>query len=339
MISIRPKYFSQFKCDGKSCSSRCCKGWRVAVDERTHSKYLAIEDEAARQEIISQLELSDDSRYFFKMKDNQQCPFLDEDSLCKIQKRHGEDYLTAICHSYPRVTYKLGEVLEQSLTLTCPIAARLILLPKTSMEFEEVDIEAPRGVFDRTSRINIPVEEAVQLQATAVSILQDRQLDFDERLMRLSLLLRDESDNKVKPKFDLDRHAEIMIDIFDEMYDAGLTEEKKVNLKRVYLAHSRTILQRLQESYHHSFENYLVNEFFMRCYPFAFEGGLQRNCKIFTTAWKAVEFALVLTAISKNGYIGVEEFLTMIDAVSEKLDHNRDGMKAIINKVYILSHD
>ena len=43
-----------------------------------------------------------------------------------------------------------------------------------------------------------------------------------------------------------------------------------------------------------------------------------------------MEFAIILTAISKNGLVSVDEFLMMIDAVNEKLDHNRGGMKAII---------
>ena len=42
-----------------------------------------------------------------------------------------------------------------------------------------------------------------------------------------------------------------------------------------------------------------------------------------------MEFAIILTAISKNGFVTVDEFLNMIDAINEKLDHNRGGMKAI----------
>ena len=323
MISIRPKYFNQFKCDGKSCKSRCCKGWKVAVDGATYSKYCSIEEQAIRQAILSEIERTDDQRRFVKMKSNRSCAFLNDDYLCKIQKRCGEEYLTAICHSYPRVSYKLGEVVEQSLTLTCPVAARLILLSTSPIEFEEVEIEQPRGIFDWTNKLTIPVEEAV-------SILQDRHFDFNERLMRLCTFLNDDN-NDITSIVNLDRHAEMMISIFKKMYDIDLTEEKAANLQNLWTKYHKIIMQRLIDNYAHIFENYLVNEFFMRCYPFAFDGGLWKNCKVFVTSYRFVEFALVLTAISKNGFVTVEEFLTMIDAVNEKLDHSRGGMKAILN--------
>ena len=334
MLSIRPKYFSQFKCDGKSCESRCCKGWKIAVDGAAYSKFCSIEEKNLRQDILSEIEKTDEQRRFIKMKADQSCAFLDDDYLCKIQKHCGEEYLTAICHSYPRVTYKLGEVLEQSLTLTCPVAARLILLQKSPIEFEEVEIEQPRGIFDWTKKVSIPVEEAVSIQATAISILQDRRFDFNERLMRLCLFLKGEQLNDdIDSIFNLDNHAEIMINIFSKMYDVELSEEKAANLQNIWTNYHKIILQRLTKNYAHIFENYLVNEFFMRCYPFAFEGDLLKNCKLFITSYKFVEFALVLTVISKNGFVTVDEFLTMIDAVNEKLDHSRGGMKAILDFV------
>ena len=334
MLAIRPKYFSQFKCDGKSCGSRCCKGWKVAVDGAAYSKYCSIEDAAIKQDILSEIERDKNQRYFIKMKENMNCAFLDDDYLCKIQKQCGEEYLTAICHSYPRVTYKFGEVLEQSLTLTCPLAARLILLSKDSMDFEEVETEPPHGLFDWTNKISIPIEKVVSIQATSVSILQERHFDFNERLFRLCLFLQDKPlDSKININFDINRHVEIMINIFSKIYNVELSEEKVTNLKNMWIKYHKIILQRLMINYAHIFENYLVNEFFMRCYPFAFKGDLWKNCRIFITSYKFVEFALVLTAISKNGFVTVEEFLTMIDAVNEKLDHSRGGMKSICDFV------
>ena len=330
MYCVRPKYINEFRCDGKACESRCCKGWRISVDNRTYEKYNSIVDERLRQDILSHLERKDENNYSFKMKDNQECPFLDDDFLCKIQKRHGEEYLAAICASYPRVNYKLGEVLEQSLTLTCPIAAPLILLPTEPMEFEEVDIDEPRGIFDWSNKIKQSTEESINLQATAIAILQNRQFPINERLIYLCLHLQDEKFvGKFDLKFDIEKYVAIMIDIFDEMYDAKMNAEKKANLKQIYISYHRIILDRLISNYSYIFENYLVNEFFMRCYPFAFDGGLWNNCKIFITSYKVVEFAIILTAISKNGFVTADEFLNMIDAINEKLDHNRGGMQAI----------
>ena len=327
MKCIRPKYFSKFQCDGKICESRCCKGWRVVVDSDTFKKYDSIADLSERQEILSKLERIDDNNFIVKMRENWACPFLDNDYLCKIQKRHGENYLTNICHSYPRVNYKIGEVLEQSLTLTCPVAARLILLSEEPLEFEEIEIEEPRGIFNWTNKIKLPIEEAVQIQATAVSILQDRNFTLNERLLKLCIFFN--GNINLENEFDINEYAKIMIDIFCEMYGTEMSEQKKINLQSIYVKYSDIILSRLLENYSYIFENYLVNEFFMRCYPYAFEGDLWKNCKIFIIGYKAMEFAIILTAISKNGFVTSDEFLNMIDAINEKLDHNRGGMKAI----------
>ena len=93
MLSIRPNYFNKFQCDGKSCGSRCCKGWRITVDRDTYAKYESINNEYERKDILSKLERIDDKNFSVKMRENWDCPFLDEDYLCKIQKQHGADYL------------------------------------------------------------------------------------------------------------------------------------------------------------------------------------------------------------------------------------------------------
>ena len=49
MNCIRPSYINDFQCDGKVCNSRCCKGWRVVVDDKTYQKYFSIKDEHARE--------------------------------------------------------------------------------------------------------------------------------------------------------------------------------------------------------------------------------------------------------------------------------------------------
>ncbi|HST10900.1 MAG TPA: flagellin lysine-N-methylase [Terriglobales bacterium] len=48
--------------------------------------------------------------------------------MCRIQKEYGEDYLSATCATYPRVTSRLDGLLETALALSCPEAARLVLL-------------------------------------------------------------------------------------------------------------------------------------------------------------------------------------------------------------------
>lgn len=58
-----------------------------------------------------------------------QCRFLSEEKLCNLQKTMGGDYLPNVCMIYPRITNSIpGQNLERSLTLSCPLAAALVLL-------------------------------------------------------------------------------------------------------------------------------------------------------------------------------------------------------------------
>ncbi len=64
------------------------------------------------------------------------CPFLSE-GLCSIQKKLGEDYLSFMCSAYPRITNVVDDVLQRSLDLSCPEAARIVLLDPNPMQFDE----------------------------------------------------------------------------------------------------------------------------------------------------------------------------------------------------------
>jgi lysine-N-methylase len=57
-----------------------------------------------------------------------QCPMLGEDRLCRIQAELGEGLLSHACATYPRIVHEIGGVEEKALTLSCPEAARLVLL-------------------------------------------------------------------------------------------------------------------------------------------------------------------------------------------------------------------
>jgi len=56
------------------------------------------------------------------------CPFLTSDSLCIIHRDFGESYLSETCRNYPRISRRIDGLLEKALALSCPEAARLVLL-------------------------------------------------------------------------------------------------------------------------------------------------------------------------------------------------------------------
>lgn len=317
-----PSYVKDFKCDGKACDSRCCRDWRILLDDETRQKFLQFPD---HEEIFRHV---DESAQAFRMQRSGACPFLDKNFLCKLQLKHGEDFLPAICQSFPRVTYKLGEeFFLQAMTLTCPLAAILILLRDEPISFEVADKLKARQFFDFTERIP-DAEKFLSRQRAAIKILQRRDLSINERLKNLCKFFGEKT--SVPVDFDTENHSATLAEIFGEMYDANLTVSKKNQLAATYRTSRENILTQLRENFSAVLENYLVNEFFMRCYPCAFSGGEKFNCRVFVTAYRALEFAAVLTAFSRSR-LTLEDFLELLCALSDKLDHSKGGMEAIKN--------
>lgn len=332
MKCIQPNYIKNFQCDGKKCGARCCRDWRIIVDEDTYDKYFELKT-AAREEILKHTEWVEDDFegvdiLVLKFREDGVCSFLDEkDCLCKLQKTHGEIFLTAICQSYPRVTYKLDdEIFEQSMTLTCPLAAELILLPTESITFTEVENVTARAIIGFKKKLSRPVEEFIGVQMQAIKILQNRDFSINQRLKNLCAMFTD----LTQVETNLEKHAATITEIFVKTYGTDLNSKQKNNLRDEYLTYRKDVLAQVYKKFQHIFENYLVNEFFMRCYPCAYGGGEFQNIKIFVTAFRLLEFSLVLTVVARKS-LTVEEITRLIYSVNDTLDHSQGGMDAIIN--------
>lgn len=334
MKCIQPNYIKNFQCDGKICGARCCRDWRIIVDEETYEKISALET-AAQEEIFQHTEWVEDEvegvdLMVLKLREDGVCSLLDEkDCLCKLQKKHGEEFLTAICQSFPRVTYKLEEnFFEQSMTLTCPLAAKLILLPPEPITFTEVENVTARAIIGFKKRIARPPEEFLKVQMQAIKLLQDRNFSINQRLKNICEMFYKQ--NLPDAKFNFQNHVEILTEIFLKTYGANISRQQKKNLRQNYFSYRENILAQIYENFSHVLENYLVNEFFMRCYPCAYSGGEFHNVKIFITAFRILEFSLVLSAIAKKN-LSVEEIIQIIYSVNDMLDHSQGGMQEIVN--------
>lgn len=334
MKCIQPNYLKNFYCDGKKCGARCCRDWRIIVDEDTYEKYSALEN-SRQEEIFQHTAWVEDENenvdiLILKLREDGVCSWLDEtDCLCGLQKKYGEDFLTAICQSFPRVTYKLDEdFFEQSMTLTCPLAANLILLPNEPITFSEVETVTARAVIGFKKKISRPVEEFLKVQMQAIKILQDKNFSINQRLKNLCGIFYEK--NLSNADFDFQQHCKTLTEIFIKTYGADLTARKKSELSQNYFACRENILAQVYENFGNVLENYLVNEFFMRCYPCAYSGGDFHNIKIFITAFRILEFSLVLSAIAKNN-LSIEEIIKIIYSVNDMLDHSSGGMQEIID--------
>ena len=194
-LYFQPEYVSKFKCNGQICSAHCCKKWRIDVDKKTYKKWSHIKPKSESEKIIKNIFKNDDNKYIFKLDEKKRCPLLTEDNWCSVQKKYGEEYLSNVCVTYPRITYLLGNFFERSLSLTCPVVAAQVLLNDEPMVFEQIEVsEKIHSNLGRIGMNRAPVPQNLlnhifSIQFAAISILQSRNLSIDGRLIMLGFFL------------------------------------------------------------------------------------------------------------------------------------------------------
>jgi lysine-N-methylase len=192
-----PSYMQQFQCIGPSCEDTCCIGWRVNIDEVSYKKYSKMHDKELRPIIEKNIKKNKSNRSHenfaqIKMLPNQQCVFFSEEKMCKIQVKHGEEYLSNTCAIYPRQINEVDSAAEKSATMSCPEAARLALLNPEGINF--IEIEEPvevRYIPQKTLHTkSVPFTKKAQeyfleIRTFIIQLLQYRDISLNDRLVLL----------------------------------------------------------------------------------------------------------------------------------------------------------
>lgn len=125
MIVKYPVYYKDFKCIADRCPDTCCSGWQIVVDEKTAEYYNNLNTDFGLK--IQSLMYKDDEGDIVFKNINNRCPFLDDSNLCDIYINIGEDSLCNTCKKFPRFSTYFGGVEERGLSLSCPVAAEMIV--------------------------------------------------------------------------------------------------------------------------------------------------------------------------------------------------------------------
>lgn len=130
MKIIAPDYYKDFHCIADKCRHTCCEGWEVDIDEESLARFRACEDIAAH--------IDEENTPHFRLTDGERCPFLNENNLCNMILRHGEDMLCQICTDHPRFRSYWTDRTEIGLGLVCEEAGKLILSRAEPMQLEVI---------------------------------------------------------------------------------------------------------------------------------------------------------------------------------------------------------
>ncbi len=193
---LQPHFDKDFRCIGPACEDMCCDVWNVFLDKRTYEKYQTSPDlrAIADQHFVHITEAPTDSKYALVNfpGPSRICPFLAEDRWCNIHKEHGPAYLPPVCHTYPRVQRSSGSLTRNLLHLSCPEAARLVLLQKEFVPIDRnVDDNRPRlqrflRMTEQPAKSNGSTHNS-DILTFAILLVQDRAYQPWERLFMLGM--------------------------------------------------------------------------------------------------------------------------------------------------------
>ena len=199
-----PDYYPQFSCTGSQCPDTCCGGWAISVDKDTFRTYQQNKHPALaplfKLAVRKNASPSADSKNNFAvmaMRADGSCHFLQEDRLCSIHGHMGAQALSNTCRIYPRYLNRFGAQRENALGVSCPEAARLILLNPQPMQFTtaqadpDIDGKAFTSYAYPLQTEGDPQQMAAlnDFRAVIIGVLQCRDLALGTRLMVLGFLL------------------------------------------------------------------------------------------------------------------------------------------------------
>jgi lysine-N-methylase len=195
---FHPTYADRFRCIGPACEDTCCQGWTVPIDQAASEKYQHLPASPLRSLIdasIVQSPAPDAANHqnpstfaTIRMNTASQCPLLTADRLCSIQAELGEEMLSHTCRTYPRIVHTSGGMHEKALALSCPEAARLVLLTPDLLtsDFSDADNPDDPAIPDSSADPLPPNFQAIR--NTVLALVRDRAYPLWQRLLLLSIL-------------------------------------------------------------------------------------------------------------------------------------------------------
>lgn len=130
-----PDFYRRFECIADRCTDSCCVGWEIDIDADTYEKYRSLP-----KNFQSNISVSDGVAHF-ALGEDERCPLLEKNGLCKIILSYGEDMLCDICREHPRFYEWYGDFRDAGIGLCCEEAVRLLFESDEALQYETVETE------------------------------------------------------------------------------------------------------------------------------------------------------------------------------------------------------
>lgn len=189
---IKETIYDQFHCIADKCPLTCCRGWAIRADGGIYEKWKSRQETSYLCEQVTFKKEDGENIYHMKADSCKTCVMLDDKGLCEIVKRHGDEYLSDTCASFPRkhnqITILCEDEVEEKVVMdeysmsgACPAVLKLI---KDSQNSYIVDI--PEKCSENH---DFPME--YQIRNAVIKLMQKREFSLCDRLMLSFSLLHE----------------------------------------------------------------------------------------------------------------------------------------------------
>ncbi len=141
----QPRYYGDFHCIGNTCPDNCCYGWRIDWKQEEIDKLKTAPGCSPElKELFEKMFTTDDALkgyYRIAFDEQNKCPLLTADGLCRIQRELGVEYMSHTCMIYPRKFLVAGSVLYKVCYSSCREVMRRLMNDEKSMDLINIPIK------------------------------------------------------------------------------------------------------------------------------------------------------------------------------------------------------
>ena len=178
MRYVKPHYYEDFQCTADRCPDTCCAGWQIVIDEESLEKYSRVRGPFGNR-LFDSIDWEEGS---FRQQKGR-CCFLDEENLCDLYKILGKDSLCRTCRMYPRHVEEYEGLRELSLSLSCPVAAEMILTCREPLRLIEEETDEAEELEEEFEDFDLLMFTQLEdARAVIFALLQDRERTMDQRI-------------------------------------------------------------------------------------------------------------------------------------------------------------
>ncbi len=133
-----PDYYNEFNCIADACPDTCCAGWQIVIDEKSKRKYRKYPGAFGKR-----LKQSIDWKEGVFCQQKKRCAFLNDKNLCDLYIEAGKHMLCETCRKYPRHIEEYEDLREISLSISCPVVAKMLIHKRDKVRFVSKERTTP----------------------------------------------------------------------------------------------------------------------------------------------------------------------------------------------------